>query len=323
MEKVPAAGYRIIGLPVAGFQRKLTLKNLLVIVKLAKSLFKAEKIIKDFKPTLVIGVGGYASGPVLRTASRKGIPIFIQEQNSYAGVTNKILAKKATKIFVAYEGMEKYFPKESIVLAGNPIRQDVENMASKRDEAIKYFNLDANKKTILSIGGSLGARTINESIGLNLNLINNSEIQFIWQSGGYYHKEAKQLLESYQGTNIKLLDFISRMDLAYAAADVIISRAGASSISELCIVAKPAILVPSPNVAEDHQTKNATALVSKDAALMIKDSEARQKLISEALKLMADEKKCSVLSENIAKLALRDSAKKIAEVILKLIDKQN
>jgi len=316
MQKVPTAGFNIVGLPIAGIQRSLSLKNLSFPFKLLKSILKARKTVKDFKPNVVIGVGGYASGPTLWMASLMGIPTFIQEQNSYAGLTNKLLAKKAKKIFVAYEGMEKYFPKEKLVMTGNPVRQDLENSTVKRDEAIKYFGLDSNKKVILCIGGSLGARTLNQSIFQHLETIEKSDIQLVWQCGSYYHNMAKEQLNSYKGSNIKLYDFISRMDLAYSVADVVISRAGASSISELCIVAKPAILVPSPNVAEDHQTKNALALVNKDAAIMVKDQQAKEILINEALKLSNDRSLCSILSANISKLALRSSAESIAKQIL-------
>jgi UDP-N-acetylglucosamine--N-acetylmuramyl-(pentapeptide) pyrophosphoryl-undecaprenol N-acetylglucosamine transferase len=320
MEKIPAAGYKIIGLPVAGFQRKLIWKNFLVIKKLLKSLSEANRIVKEFKPNVIVGVGGYASGPILWAASRKQIPVVIQEQNSYAGITNKLLAKKASKIFVAYDGMEKYFSKEKIILAGNPVRQGLENVTSKREEALKYFQLYPGLKTILCLGGSLGARTINQSISNNLNLFRDSNAQLIWQSGSYYYADAKKTLESYNNNNIRLHDFISRMDLAYGAADLVISRAGAITISELCIVGKPVIIVPSPNVAEDHQTKNAMNLVSKNAAIMIKDNEAREKLVTEALNLLADDSKCALLSENIKKLALIDSAQVIAREILKLVD---
>ena len=320
MEKVPAAGYKIIGLPVAGFNRKKLYLNFAVILKLIKSLRKAKNIIKDFKPQAVVGVGGYASGPMLRVAANAGIPTYIQEQNSYAGVTNKMLAKKAKKIFVAYEGMERFFPKDKLILAGNPVRQNLENTQSKRDEAFSYFGLEPCKTTILCIGGSLGAKTLNQSIFSELKTIGDSSVQVIWQSGSYYHNEAKKQLKTSGLDNIKLFDFISRMDLAYAAADVIISRAGASSISELCIVGKPAILVPSPNVAEDHQTKNALALVKKDAAIMISDSDAVKRLIPEAMKLAQNIEKCNSLALNISKLALHKSAENIAAEILKNIE---
>jgi len=318
MDKVPAAGYEIIGLPVAGLQRRLTVKNISFIFKLISSLLKSRKIIKEFKPDAVVGVGGYASGPVLREANKKGIPTLIQEQNSYAGITNKLLAKKAKKICVAYEGMENYFPKDKIILTGNPVRQDLLEKIGNREEAIKYFDLDQNKKTILVVGGSLGARTINESIIGDIAKIGNSEFQILWQTGKYYFEEAKRSAEKTEFENIKVLDFITRMDLAYSVADIIISRAGAGTISELCLVRKPVILVPSPNVAEDHQTKNALALANKNAAIMIKDIEAREKLIDSALNLLSNGEQLKGLSENIKEMALRDSAKIIAEEVLKL-----
>jgi len=319
MEKVPAAGYEIIGLPVAGLQRKLTLKNISFIFKLIKSLRKSKKIIKEFKPDVVVGVGGYASGPILRKANQKGIPTLIQEQNSYAGITNKLLAKKAAKICVAYEGMEKYFPKDKIILTGNPVRQDLLDQIENKSEALKHFNLEEKKKTILVIGGSLGARTVNQSVIKDIDKIGNTEFQLLWQTGRYYYEDAKKVTEDSAFKNIKVLDFIKRMDFAYASADIIISRAGAGTISELCLVGKPVILVPSPNVAEDHQTKNAMALVNKNAAIMVKDIEAKEKLIPEALNLMNDEKKIEVLSANIEGMALRDSAKIIAKEVLKLV----
>lgn len=318
MEKVPAAGYEIIGLPIAGLQRKLTTKNISFIFKLIKSLRKSKKIIKDFKPDVVVGVGGYASGPVLYKANKMVIPTLIQEQNSYAGITNKLLAKKAQKICVAYEGMEKYFPKEKIMLTGNPVRQDLLDKIGNKQEGIKHFDLDENKKTILVIGGSLGARTVNQSVMKDIEKIGNSDFQLLWQTGKYYYEEAKKVADESGFKNIKVLDFIKRMDFAYSVADVIISRAGAGTISELCLVGKPVILVPSPNVAEDHQTKNAMALVNRNAAIMIKDIEAKEKLISAALDLIDDEEHMKLLSNNITGMALRDSAKIIAEEVLKL-----
>jgi len=321
MEKVPAAGYKIIGLPIRGFQRKFTFQNFDTLFKLGKSLLMANKIIKDFKPDVVVGVGGYASGPVLYAASRKGVPTVIQEQNSYAGVTNKILAKKAKKICVAYEGLEKFFPKEKIILTGNPVRKDLLQIDNKHDEAIKFFELDASKKTILILGGSLGARTLNNSVLKYWNQICElKDIQIIWQCGKLYKENIQKTLQNSEAkTNfVSVLDFISRMDLAYAAADVIISRAGAGTISELCIVAKPVILVPSPNVAEDHQTKNAMSLVEKKAAMLIKDVDAEEKLIPASLELIYNSAECVVFSQNIAKLAMTDSAIKIANEILNI-----
>ncbi len=318
MEKVPAAGYEIIGLPVAGLQRRLTVKNISFIFKLIRSLLESKKIINDFKPDVVVGVGGYASGPVLRIANKRGIPTLIQEQNSYAGITNKLLAKKAKKICVAYEGMEKYFPKDKIILTGNPVRQDLLNKIGRKEEAIKHFELEKDKKTILVIGGSLGARTINQSIIGGIAKIGKSEFQLLLQTGKYYFQDAKKIADKSGYKNIKVLDFINRMDMAYAAADIIISRAGAGTISELCLVGKPVILVPSPNVAEDHQTMNAMALVNKNAAIMIKDMEASEKLMDSALDLIKSEGQIKKLSENIKGMALRDSAKNIAKEVLKL-----
>jgi len=318
MEKVPKAGYEIKGLPIVGIQRKLTMKNLQVPFKLFQSLRQAKRIIKSFKPDVVVGVGGYASGPVLRIASRKGIPTVIQEQNSYAGITNRLLAKRADKICVAYDGMELYFPKEKILNTGNPVRKDIIPTADKREEAIRHFNLSAEKKTILSIGGSLGAGSINNSIIKELKQLETSDIQLVWQCGKNYYQKANEALKHYNLSNIKLMDFINRMDLAYAAADVIISRAGAGTISELALVDKPVILIPSPNVAEDHQTKNARSLADKNAAIIIKDNEAQDKLIRETLNLIRNESKMQELKQNIQTFAKPDSAKTIANEILKL-----
>lgn len=318
MEKVPAAGYTIIGVPIAGLQRKLTLANLKLPFLLLRSLIKTRKIIKDFRPDVVVGTGGYASGPLLRAATSKGIPVLLQEQNSYAGITNKLLSKKASKICVAYEGMEKFFPKEKIILTGNPVRQDLKNVRSKREEAISFFKLDPAKKTLLVIGGSLGARTINESIGAGLEKLASSNIQLIWQTGRTYYSDASEKAKKFSDKHIYALDFVSRMDLAYAAADIVISRAGASSVSELCNIGLPSILVPSPNVAEDHQTKNAMALVNKDAAILVKDQEAKEVLINKALELISDQAKQVTLSNNISKMAYFDSANVIATEVLKL-----
>lgn len=315
MEKVPAAGFRIVGLPIEGFNRKNLLKNIPVVLKLQQSLWMSRSILKQFKPHAAIGVGGYASGPLLWMASNQNIPIYIQEQNSYAGITNKLLAKKAKKIFVAYAGMEKFFPAERIVLTGNPIRKGLDNLQSLRQEAIQHFRLSPNKKTILCLGGSLGARSINQAILHHLPwLYEQNNIQLLWQCGKLYFEQIKSNIK--EGKNVVLLDFIAEMNLAYAAADVIISRAGAGTISELCVVGKPAILVPSPNVAEDHQTKNAMALVQAGAAIMILDHEAKEKLLPEAVKLMTDEALCNRLSENIKKLALPEAAYNIAMAIL-------
>lgn len=321
MEKVPAAGYKIVGLPIRGLQRNFSLENLKFFFRLFNSLFKARKIIKDFKPNIAVGVGGYASGPLLFMANRNNIPTLIQEQNSYAGLTNKLLAKNANKICVAYENMDKFFPKEKIILTGNPIRKDLKEIAHHRQEAYTYFNLDKNKRTILVLGGSLGARTINNSIIAFAEQLINSEIQIIWQTGKNYISKAQESLKSFKNDNIIITDFISRMDLAYSAADIVISRAGAGTISELCLVQKACILVPSPNVSEDHQTKNALALVNKQAAIMIIDSESVEKLIPRALKLISDEAEIINLTTNIAKLAKPSAADDIAMHIISLIKK--
>jgi len=318
MKKVPRAGYRIIGLPVAGVQRRLTLKNLLVPFKLIKSLRLSRRIIKDFEPDAVVGVGGYASGPVLRVAEKRGIPALIQEQNSYAGVTNRLLAHKASKICVAYEGMEKYFPKDKILLTGNPVREELIPQANKKKEALEHFHLSQNIKTILVIGGSLGARSINESLTEHLQDFEKKQVQLIWQCGSNYHDMAVRAMSSFSLPNIRLVDFIDRMDLAYAAADVIVSRAGAGTISELALVKKPVILVPSPNVAEDHQTRNARSLADRNAAIMIPDEEAPYLLVQKTFEVLEDEGKAQRLAAHIAEIAKPDSAGKIAEEIFKL-----
>ena len=319
MEKVPAAGYPIVALPVEGLQRKLTLKNLLLPYKIWKSIRRASAIIKKFEPDVVVGVGGYVSGPVLWAAQRKKIPTLLQEQNSYAGVTNKILAKRATKICVAYEGMEKFFKKEKISLLGNPVRQDLQrNEESLRVEAAAFFGLDAKKKTVLIVGGSLGARTLNQTMKNALPDVENSDVQFIWQTGKLYFEQAKTAAQL--ATNVKVYDFIYRMEYAFALADVVISRAGAGTISELCVVAKPCIFVPSPNVSEDHQTKNAQALVVKNAALMITDANAPTQLIPTALELLKNETHCKELQSNIAALAKPNAAQDIVDELLKLVD---
>lgn len=322
MEKVPAAGYPIIGLPVSGFDRSHKFNNIKVVSKLLKSLRLAGKTIREFKPDIAVGVGGYASGPTLWMAGRQGIPTLIQEQNSYAGVTNKLLARSAKKICVAYEGMEKFFPNEKLVITGNPVRKDLEEALDKREEAIQFFELNPNRKTILIVGGSLGARTINHSILAGLDsLFTSEDVQIIWQTGKSYYEGALKHLKAYHGIHVWCSDFITRMDYAYAAADLVVSRAGASSISELCLLKKPVILVPSPNVAEDHQTKNALALVVKGAAIMITDSEAREKLIPVALDVVRDEKQLTMLKNNIAELAHHYSAERIVDEIVKIIDK--
>ncbi len=324
MQRVPAAGYKIIGLPIAGFDRKNLLKNVVVLYKIAKSQWKARKIIKEFRPHVVVGVGGYASGPTLKTAGQMGIPTLIQEQNSYAGVTNKLLAKSAKKICVAYDGMERFFPAEKIIKTGNPVRQNLLDAKVTKTEATESFGLDPKKRTVLVIGGSLGARTVNESILQHIEDIRGAkDVQFIWQTGKYYSEEIHMALAKEDPVqNMKVTDFISNMDNAYAAADLVISRAGASSISELCLLKKPCILVPSPNVAEDHQTKNALALSTKGAAIFVKDSDARNELIPLALKTVVDDAQLVSLSENVGKLAYHDSAKKIADEVVKLAVEQ-
>lgn len=320
MQRVPAAGYKIIGLPIAGFDRKNLLKNVLVLVKIAKCMLRARKIISDFKPQAVVGVGGYASGPTLRAAASMGIPTLIQEQNSYAGVTNKLLAKKARKICVAYDGMERFFPADKILKTGNPVRQNLLKTDITKRQAVEAFGLQPDKRTVLIIGGSLGARTVNESVLNHLDDIRKaSDTQFIWQTGKYYSQSiADALAKEAPVPNLKVMDFVSDMAAAYTAADLVISRAGASSISELCLLHKPCILVPSPNVAEDHQTKNALALSSKGAALFVKDAEAKETLIPLALQTVTDELKLHTLGENAGKLAFTDSAKVIAEEVIKL-----
>jgi UDP-N-acetylglucosamine--N-acetylmuramyl-(pentapeptide) pyrophosphoryl-undecaprenol N-acetylglucosamine transferase len=321
MEKIPAAGYTIIGLPVAGLYRSLTFKNFSVLIKLLKSLRKAKKVIKEFGPNVVVGVGGYASGPVLRQAGRMGIPTLIQEQNSYAGVTNKLLAKRASTICVAYDGMEKYFPSGKIIKTGNPVRQNFDNLKSLQDEALTYFNLKKEFPVILVLGGSLGAGSINTSLSDNINVLRDSDCQWLWQTGKYYFENVKALVSLSFSENISVHGFINRMDYAYAAADIIISRSGAGTISELCLVGKPVILIPSPNVAEDHQTRNAEALSTRNAALLIKDNMASETLVDEAIKLISDKSRRDMLSENILKMADRDADIRIAREILKLATK--
>ena len=318
MQRVPAAGYEIKGLPICGFDRKNLLKNVKVLYKIWKSQRMARKIIKDFRPQVAVGVGGYASGPTLNKAAAMGIPCLIQEQNSYAGVTNKLLAKKAEKICVAYEGMERFFPAEKIILTGNPVRQALLETTITREDAIRSFGLDPAKKTILLVGGSLGARTINESMPRHLDLIKESGLQFIWQTGKYYSAEIAERLKGQELPNLKVTDFITDMGSAYRAADLVISRAGASSISEFCLIGKPVILVPSPNVAEDHQTKNALALSTRDAAIYIKDAEAPDILLQTAIDTVNDDAKLKSLSENVLKLALPDSANIIAKEVINL-----
>ena len=319
MEKVPAAGYRIVGLPVVGLQRKLTVKNIEFFFKLMRSMRLASRIVKEFKPDVVIGVGGYASGPILKVAQRKKIPTLIQEQNSFAGITNRLLAKKATAICVAYEEMEKYFPAHKLVITGNPVRQGMDKVQPKTKEAIDFFGIPENNRVILVVGGSLGARTINQSILGGIEKYGNEKgITLLWQTGKLYHNEILAKLEGKKPDNIMIFDFINRMDLAYSTADMVISRAGACTISELCLVGKPSILVPSPNVAEDHQTKNANALVKREAALMISDMDAPKTLVDKSLELISNKEKLKKLEQNILELALPNSATLIAKKIIEI-----
>ena len=334
MQRVPDAGYEIIGLPVAGFDRKRLWRNVGVLIKLVRSQWKARKIIKKFKPQVAVGVGGYASGPTLKMAATMGIPTLIQEQNSYAGVTNKLLAKQAKKICVAYEGMERFFPQEKIILTGNPVRQTLVTEQVSREDAAKHFDLDPNRKTVLIIGGSLGARTLNETMIANLNMIQaHPEVQFIWQVGKIYIDQVKEALRAYSGElvcnshivtmpNLYVNDFIKHMEYAYGIADLVVSRAGAGSISEFCLLGKPVILVPSPNVAEDHQTQNALALVRRDAALYVKDVEAKEQLVELAIETVKDNDKLQALNRNILEMALPDSAEIIAKEVLRLADEK-
>ena len=321
MHRVPAAGYPIKGLPVAGFDRKNLLKNIPVLIKLFKSQRLARKIVKDFRPHAAVGVGGYASGPTLKVAGSMGIPTLLQEQNSYAGVTNKLLAKQAKKICVAYEGMERFFDKSKIILTGNPVRQGLLNHSIQREEAISSFGLYPQKKTVLILGGSLGARTINQCLMANLDKVKSSGVQFIWQTGKIYIEEArKAVAQAGELPMLHVTDFISDMATAYSAADLVISRAGAGSISEFCLLQKPVILVPSPNVAEDHQTKNALALVNKNAALYVKDAEAKDLLLDKAIEAVNQLELLKNLSKNIAELAFTDSANVIAKEVIKLAE---
>nr|WP_315162619.1 undecaprenyldiphospho-muramoylpentapeptide beta-N-acetylglucosaminyltransferase [uncultured Flavobacterium sp.] len=315
MQKVPQAGYNIKGLWISGLQRRLTFDNALFPIKLFSSLLKSRTIIKQFKPDVVIGTGGFASGPLLQAAAIAGIPTVIQEQNSFPGITNKLLSKKANKICVAYENLERFFPKEKMILTGNPVRQDLIDIESKREEAIQYFNLDSNKKTLLVLGGSLGARRVNQLIEKELPNMLSQNVQVIWQCGKLYLEDYKK----YNSANVQVVAFIERMDLVYAAADVVISRAGASSVSELCIVGKPVIFIPSPNVAEDHQTKNAQAIVDKKGALMLKESELESQFSLVFEVLLKDQGKQNQLSENIKLLAMPEATKQIVDEIVKLI----
>lgn len=316
MEKVPAAGFKIVGLPIVGLQRRFTWKNLLLPFKLLSSLMKARKIVNDFQPQVVIGVGGYASGPTLKMAQRLGIPTVIQEQNSYPGKTNRLLAKEVAAVCTAYEGLEQVFPKDKIHFTGNPVRAELRQLSLGKDEAFACFpQLDPAKKTILVIGGSLGARTLNESVLYGAEKLGSNGIQILWQCGKYYFEQMKEEVAKLSGAEIILTDFIARMDAAYTVADVIISRAGALSISELCLVGKPVILVPSPNVSEDHQTKNAMALVKNHAAILVKDNEAKTSLLDRAENLLADHKEQQQLSEAILRMAKPDATKEIVDTI--------
>ena len=316
MQKVPQAGYKIIGLWIAGLQRRLTFDNALFPVKLLSSLLQSRTIIRNFKPDVVIGTGGFASGPLLQVAEFAGIPTVIQEQNSYPGITNKLLSKNANKICVAYENLERFFPKHKMILTGNPVRQDLIDIDSKREEALQYLNLDPNKQTLLVLGGSLGARRVNQLIAKEILTFAAHNIQVIWQCGKLYFDEYKRVEEN---ENIQIHSFIDRMDLVYAAADIVISRAGASSVSELCIVGKPVIFIPSPNVAEDHQTKNAQAIVDKKGALLLKESELDSQFSVVFESLVKDPEKQKQLSKNIKQLALPEATKQIVDEIVKLI----
>ena len=318
MEKVPAAGYEIKGLPIAGFKRKFALSNFLLPFKIIGSMLKARKIVKNFKPEVTVGVGGYASGPTLKAATMMGIPSMVQEQNSFPGKTNKILSKSVQKICVAYEGLERFFPKEKIVLTGNPVRRDMVSIEGKEAEGYAFYEFDPSKQTVLIIGGSLGARTLNESVIANLDKLKKSGVQVLWQCGKLYHDKLTAELKETKLGSIKMVQFITRMDLAYAIADVVISRAGAISISELCLIKKPTILVPSPNVSEDHQTKNAMALVEKEAAILVKDVEAKEKMIDEVLSLLSDETKQESLKKNIAALGKPMATESIVDELEKL-----
>ena len=320
MQKVPEAGYKIEGLWISGFQRSFSKRNLMFPFKLISSVIKSMKIVRRFKPDLVIGTGGFASGPLLFAASRKGIPSVIQEQNSYPGITNKVLSKYVNKVCVAYDNMERFFPKDKIIFTGNPIRKAILNFKDKREEGKKLFGVNNGKITILVVGGSLGARTINESIKESISEFANNELNLIWQTGTSFGDVAKNIIEDINIDGISSHMFIREMDLAYAAADIIVSRAGAIAISELCFVGKPILLVPSPNVAEDHQTQNAQSLVNKNSALMVKDVDAKRKLVSELISLSRNKDLQGVLSSNIQKLSVDNAAVRIADLALNLIE---
>lgn len=319
MEKVPAAGYEIKELQIIGFQRKLSFSNFLLPFKIIKSLLKARKIVKEFNPQIAVGVGGYASGPTIKAATMLKVPSAVQEQNSFPGKTNKILSKSVSKICVAYEGLERFFPKEKIILTGNPTRKDIIETAGKEAEGYKFYGFDSTKKTILIIGGSLGARTLNESVIHRLEELKASGAQVLWQCGKLYHEKLSAELKNTVLDNVKVVQFINRMDFAYAIADVIISRAGAISVSELCLVKKPTILVPSPNVAEDHQTKNAMVLVKNGAAILVKDIEAKETLIPRVIKLLADDSESKILINQIRSMGKPNATSDIVDVLEKLI----
>ncbi|MBC6988612.1 undecaprenyldiphospho-muramoylpentapeptide beta-N-acetylglucosaminyltransferase [Hymenobacter sp. BT491] len=320
MTRVPEAGYKIVGLDISGLQRRLTPQNLMFPLRVLRSVRKAGKLIEQFQPDAVVGVGGYASAPVLLAATSRAIPALIQEQNSYAGLVNKLLARRVDRICVAYEGMEKFFPKEKLVLTGNPVRTEI--ASGSREEALKFFDLSPQKKTLLVIGGSLGARTLNQATAAALPRLREAGIQLLWQTGKLYYPEAAEQAAPFAADNIKALEFVQRMDLAYAAADVVVSRAGALSVSELCLTGKPSILVPSPNVAEDHQTKNAMALVKRDAALLVSDADAPAKLYDEALRLLADPNRQEQLRTNVRQLAHGEATTTIVDELLALMDRR-
>lgn len=322
MERVPAAGFRIVGLPVCGFVRKNLFRNFSVMLRLFKSLTMASRIVKEFAPDVAVGVGGYASGPTLWSAAKKGVPTLIQEQNSYAGVTNKLLGSRVDAVCVAYEGMERFFPEEKITITGNPVRSELLNVNVSREEAVDFFGLDKGKRTILVVGGSLGARTINDSVMAVLGSMPDG-VQLIWQSGKFYDEEVKKAIAVSGSDGVFQSAFIQRMDMAYKAADLVISRAGASSISELALLGKPSILVPSPNVAEDHQTKNALALSSRGAALLVKDADARKNLMSTAFSLVKDSVALAEIGAKVSEMAFKDSASTIADMVIDLARKGN
>ena len=319
MQKVPDSGYKIEGLWISGFQRSFSSRNLLFPFKLISSLIKSKKIIRKFQPDLVIGTGGFASGPLLYAASRKGIPSVIQEQNSYPGITNKLLAKSVQKICVAYDNMDRFFPKEKLIFTGNPIRKEILDFSDKIEKGKNFFGLHNGRITVLVVGGSLGSKTINESVNNNLEEFKKNKLNLIWQTGVSYEKQAEESVKSINESGIKSYKFIKKMDLAYAAADIIVSRAGAIAISELCYVGKPVILVPSPNVAEDHQTQNAQSLVNKNSALMVKDVDAKRKLVSELISLSENKELQEMLTSNVQKLSVDDAAVRIVDLALKLV----